>query len=181
MWLLKPYFHKDGRDCLKKNKLKIAIHYSTWSYSRDWIEYCRKNGIDFKIVNCNSSDVIEQVKDCDILMWHFHQALFQDSISARQVLYSIQQSGKRVFPDFYTAWHFDGKIGQKYLLEAIGAPHPETWVFYDRKEALEWAYMTEFPKVFKLRNGAGSRNVLLVKSRNKAINLIRKSFSRWVS
>lgn len=37
---------------------------------------------------------------------------------------------------------------------------------------------TDFPKVFKLRGGAGSQNVALVRSKNQAKNLIRKAFGR---
>jgi glutathione synthase/RimK-type ligase-like ATP-grasp enzyme len=83
----------------------------------------------------------------------------------------------RVFPNFNTVWHFDDKVGQKYLLEAIGAPLVPTWVFYSNEEAISWAKETTYPKVFKLRGGAGSQNVRLVKNYKRARQLIRKSFN----
>ncbi|MGC8866540.1 MAG: ATP-grasp domain-containing protein, partial [Bacteroidales bacterium] len=84
--------------------------------------------------------------------------------------------GIKVFPDFYTNWHFDDKLGQKYLLESIGAPLVPTYVFFDEKEALQWVSSATFPKVFKLRRGAGSANVKLVKTRQEANYFIRKAF-----
>jgi glutathione synthase/RimK-type ligase-like ATP-grasp enzyme len=156
--------------------LKIAIHNSSGSFSSRWINYCEEKGISYKIVDCYKSDIIKQLDGCDALMWHFHQASPKDFLFAKQLLYSVQASGKKVFPDFNTAWHFDDKVGQKYLLEAIDAPLIPTYVFYDRKSALKWANESSYPKVFKLRGGAGSINVKLVKSKAKANWLINKSF-----
>ena len=93
----------------------------------------------------------------------------------------MQASGKKVFPDFNTMWHFDDKVGQKYLLEIIGAPLVPTWVFYDKHEALSWVDKTDFPKVFKLRGGAGSANVQLAHTKREAVKLIRKAFGRGFS
>jgi len=111
-------------------------------------------------------------------MWHFHQNSPKALLFAKQLLFSLEQSGMRVFPDFNTVWHFDDKVGQKYLLEAIGAPLVPTWIFYSKKEAISWTKGTSYPKVFKLRGGAGSQNVRLVKNYTQARRLIRKAFNR---
>lgn len=161
--------------------MKLAIHKSSWGFSQDWIAYCQKKGIDYKVVNCYDSDIINQLSDCDALMWHHHHAIPEDAIFAKQLLFAIQQAGKYVFPDFFTNWHFDDKIGQKYLLEAIGAPIASTWVFYEKKKAIEWVKTASFPKVFKLRTGAGSSNVMLVKSKFHAKRLIKRAFKKGFS
>lgn len=158
--------------------MKIAIHKTLWGFSQDWIAYCERNNIRYKVVNCYSNDIIKQIEDCDALMWHHHHSIAKDALFAKQLLYSVQQSGKKVFPDFYTNWHFDDKVGQKYLLESIGAPLVPTYIFYEKDEALEWAEKTEFPKVFKLRGGAGSSNVKLVKDKAATIRLINKAFGK---
>jgi glutathione synthase/RimK-type ligase-like ATP-grasp enzyme len=158
--------------------MKIAIHATKGFFSDRWIAYCEANDIDYKPVNCYSSDVMCQLSDCDCLMWHFNHKSPKASKFAKQLLFAVQASGKRVFPDFNTVWHFDDKVGQKYLLEAVGAPLAPAYVFYNKLEALTWAKQTTYPKVFKLRNGAGSDNVLLVKSKKKANRLINKSFRR---
>lgn len=118
--------------------MKIAIHKSSWGFSQDWIAYCQKKNIGYKVVNCYDSDIIDQLADCDALMWHHHHTIAKDALFAKQLLFSLQQAGKKVFPDFNTAWHFDDKLGQKYLLEAVGAPMASTWVFYEEQKALEW-------------------------------------------
>ena len=158
--------------------MKIGIHMSKDSFSERWIEYCESNRISYKIVDCYSNDIITQLADCDALMWHFNQGNPRDILFAKQLLFSVQSTGKKVFPDYNTAWHFDDKVGQKYLLEAINAPLPETLVFYDKKSAITWAGQVSFPKVFKLRGGGGSQNVRLVKNKVSAERMIRKAFGR---
>ena len=158
--------------------MKIAINNSRGSFSDRWIEYCESMGIDYKLVDCYKNTIIQDLSDCDALMWHFHQNSPRDILFAKQLLFSLYQAGIRVFPDFYTVWHFDDKVGQKYLLEAIGAPLVPTWIFYNKKKALSWAKDISYPKVFKLRCGAGSQNVRLVKNYRQARRLIRKAFNR---
>lgn len=95
---------------------------------------------------------------------------------AKPLLYALEQSGMKVFPDFNTAWHFDDKVGQKYLFEALGLDLVTTWVFYEKQTALEWTNQVYFPKVFKLRGGAGSQNVKLAKTKSEAQSLIKQAF-----
>lgn len=158
--------------------MKIAIQPLKGSFSDRWIEYCKSNHIEYKLVECHSSDIIQQLEDCDALMWHFHHVSPKDFLFAKQLLYSVQLSGKAVFPDFNTVWHFDDKVGQKYLLESLRLQIVPSYVFYTKIEALNWAKSASYPKVFKLRGGAGSVNVKLVKSFKEACKLIKKSFGK---
>jgi glutathione synthase/RimK-type ligase-like ATP-grasp enzyme len=158
--------------------MKIAIHKSMGSFSDRWISYCKENDIHYKIVNAYDSDIVSQISDCNAFMWHHHHAQYKDSLFARQLLYSLEVSGKKVFPNFNTCWHFDDKIGQKYLLETIVAPFVPSYVFYTKNEALEWISRSTFPKVFKLRCGASAANVSLVLTRKEAVRKTRKAFGK---
>jgi len=159
-------------------KMKIGIHHTKGFFSERWIRYCETKGISYKIVDCYKSDIVKQLDDCDALMWHFNHKGARESKFAKQLLFSLESSGLKVFPDFRTVWHFDDKVGQKYLLEAMEAPLAPSFVFYDKMSALEWINATDFPKVFKLRNGAGSANVRLVHSKYQAKRLVRIAFGR---
>jgi glutathione synthase/RimK-type ligase-like ATP-grasp enzyme len=75
-------------------------------------------------------------------------------------------------------WHFDDKLGQKYLLEAIDAPLAKSYVFYNKLQAIKFIKETSFPKVFKLRVGASSQNVRLIKSKFVALGLAQKAFAK---
>jgi len=159
----------------------IAIHASSNSYSERWIPYCEKNGIAYKKVNCYDNDIVHQLAGCSALLWHHHQGSPRDIVFAKQLLFALEQSGLTVFPNFKTGWHFDDKVGQKYLLENAAIPAVNSFVFYKKEEALEWVNTTSLPKVFKLRGGAGSANVILAPDKSAAVKLIKKAFGSGFS
>jgi hypothetical protein len=158
--------------------MKIAIHQAQKNFSDRWIAYCESHGINYKIVDCYSTNIMQQLEDCDGLMWHWNQEDYKGILFARQLTLSLEKKGIKVFPNTNTAWHHDDKVGQKYLMEAIGAPLVPSHVFYDKATAIKWLKQTTFPKVFKLRGGAGSVNVKLANNYNEAIKFVNTAFGR---
>ncbi len=157
---------------------RLAIHNREGSFSDRWIQYCKDNGISYKIVNCFDSNILRQLEDIDALLWHWSHNEPNSLLVARHVIASIEKMNIRVFPDIKTCWHFDDKIAQKYLLESIRAPLVPTYIFYEKGKAMEWINRAKFPKVFKLRCGAGSQNVRLVKTRKEANKLCNIAFGK---
>jgi glutathione synthase/RimK-type ligase-like ATP-grasp enzyme len=160
--------------------MNIAIQNSS-GFAKKWIEYCIKNDISYEIVDVYSSNIIELIKDCDVFVWHHSHGNYKDLLFAKQLMFSLEHSGIKVFPNFQTGWHFDDKVGQKYLLESINAPLVPSYVFYDKLSALQWANSTTLPKVFKLRGGAGSTNVSLIRTRQELRKKIVTAFSSGFS
>jgi glutathione synthase/RimK-type ligase-like ATP-grasp enzyme len=157
--------------------MKLAIHHRKGSYSEGWIDYCTKKGIPCKIVDAYHSDIIQNLQECDAFMWHFHHDNPKDCLFAKQLLYSLEQAGKVVYPNWRSSWSFDDKLGQKYLLEALKLPIIPSFAFYSKNEAKNWALQYTFPAVFKLRGGAGSYNVRRVENKDEALKLIKKAFN----
>ena len=157
--------------------MKIAIHKNNTLYTKYWIEYCEKNNIQYVLVNAYDTNIVEQVKDCDIFMWYFSHVNYRDVLFAKQLIFSLEQMGKIVFPNSKTCWHFDDKLGQKYLFEAMNIQAAKGYAFYDKDSALQWTKQQEYPKIFKLRGGAGSSNVLMAKNFSDAKRYIKKVFS----
>ncbi len=161
--------------------MKLAIHHYPGRYSEQWMEYCKANSIEYKLVNCYNTDILEQLKDCDGLMWNWDQNNYRSALMAKQLTSAVQLMGKHIFPDYNSCWHFEDKVAQKYLFESINAPLIKSYVFYSKEEAEKWLDSTTFPKVFKLRTGAGSVNVKLVRTRSAAQSLITKCFGSGFS
>jgi glutathione synthase/RimK-type ligase-like ATP-grasp enzyme len=163
--------------------MKVAIHHKPGntsipgSFSYRWIEYCKTNRIDHKLVNCLDDSILDQLKDCQYLLWNWRMN-YTESQFARMILMAAESMDVNVFPNTATCWHYDDKIAQMYLLQSINAPIVKSYVFYVEEEALEWANKADFPKVFKLRKGSASANVKLVRSRRTAIKLIKKAFRK---
>lgn len=160
--------------------MKIGIHHRKGSFSDRWIEYLEEKKIPYVILNAFDNDIIKQIKDNGVthFMWHFNQNYFEDMLQARTLFRSINQIGIKTLPNEESYWHFDDKVSQKYLLEALDIPLVKADVFYHQKEAEKYIENTSFPKVFKLKGGAGSINVKLIKTKQQARKLVKQAFGR---
>lgn len=159
--------------------MKVAIHHREGSFSNRWIDYCRKNKINFILVNCYSSNILNILKKDRVthLMFSITHESSKDIMVFPYVLNAADKLGIRTFPNFQTRWHFDNKVAQKYLFESIEAPIVKSYVFYDKNEAIKFIKNTELPKVAKLKRGAGSTNVSLINTIEEGVDFINKMFS----
>lgn len=158
--------------------MKVAIHHKKGSFSDGWIQYCIDNEINYSVVNAYDNNIIDQLKEFDVFLWHHSHGNYRDKLFAKSLITSLENIGVKVFPNINTCWHFDDKVAQKYLFESIKAPLVPSYVFYDKQTALDWAKQTTYPKVFKLRGGAGSSNVRLVHSYSECTKIIKKAFRK---
>jgi glutathione synthase/RimK-type ligase-like ATP-grasp enzyme len=158
--------------------MKIAIHDRPGSYSEKWIDYCQNNKINYKVVDCEQGDIINELIGCNALLWHWSHIDYSSKMSAQNIITALEKIGVFVYPNSATCWHFDDKVAQKYLLEAVGAPHARGYVFYNKKKALEWAENSRYPVVFKLKSGSSSQNVKLIINHKQAKNIINKAFDK---
>lgn len=71
---------------------------------------------------------------------------------------------------------WESKRRMSYWLKANAIPHPETWVFGDGNEALEFINCAKYPIVFKTDFGSASVGVRIVKNRKEALNIWRQAF-----
>lgn len=158
--------------------MKIGIHHRKGSFSDRWIEYLEEKKIPYVLLNAFDNDIIKQIKENKVthFMWHFNQNYFEDMLHAKTLFRSINQIGIKTFPNEDTYWHFDDKVAQKYLLEALDIPLVKADVFYHQKEAEKYIENTSFPKVFKLKGGAGSINVKLVRTKEQARKIVKQAF-----
>jgi glutathione synthase/RimK-type ligase-like ATP-grasp enzyme len=156
----------------------IAIHRRGGTYSDRWVSYCQEHGVPYRTVDCLASNIIEELRSATGLLWNWSHLDPGEQLVARHIIMAVEAIGLYVFPSTSTCWHFDDKIAQKYLLESLGAPVVPTHVFYNLQDAVSWIDTASFPKVFKLRRGAGSANVKLVNSAMSARSLAKRAFGR---
>ncbi len=148
------------------------------------LKYCdilKANGFAFEIVNCQQADFWKKASRAELFLFFLGQTTRHLEMQ-RSLLGTIDKAMKvPCFPDWQTAWHFDNKVAQYYLLRSRHLPAAESWVFWDKEEALAWARQTEYPVVFKLKGGAGSLNVVKVDSCAIATTLINKMFGPGIA
>ena len=160
--------------------IKIGIHYREGGYTKRWIEYCKENDLNFKLINCYADSIILDLEDIDVLLWHNHRFEIKNSKIAEGILTIAEHKGIIVFPNKMTRVSFDEKIIQKYLLESVNAPFPKTFVSFKLDESKSWLAKQKLPVVFKLSKGAGSKNVKLVNS-SEANSILHTMFTKGVN
>jgi glutathione synthase/RimK-type ligase-like ATP-grasp enzyme len=150
------------------------------SYSDRWLALAAERGVHARVVNAWEPDIFTQLAGCDGFMWRFGYRP-PERLVAMRVLASIEHAlGLPVFPSWKSAWHFEDKISQYYLLQAAGVPMPRTWVFWHEDAALEFVRRASYPLVIKLANGYRSGNVRLLKDREDAEYWTRQLFGPGV-
>jgi glutathione synthase/RimK-type ligase-like ATP-grasp enzyme len=160
----------------------VAIHkYYDDAWTDGWITHCAENSIPFEVINGYRTDAIQRLKKFSALFWNFNPWRYEDLLFARHILKAAEFMGLKVYPNESTAWHYDDKIAQKYILEAAGAPLAPTYVFYDLGEALDWVNRAPLPVIGKLRRGAASNNVVMIKTRAEGAAYCKKMFTRGVN
>jgi len=149
-------------------------------YSDRWVRYCEKNDIPYQPVNIFDSDIISRLREqgVTLLLCNLSLTDHRNALISMEILMAVQKAGIRVFPDHDSYWHHDDKVAQKYMFEALQIPHPRSWVFYSGKEARQWLSAASYPLVFKLRGGAGSSNVVLLKNYSHAKKYVRRMFGK---
>lgn len=169
---------------MMNKELKIAVHYEENmredNFAFKWVEFLEKKGVSVLKINLKQSGIIPKIKGCDGVMWHWSHTV-DDKQCAPKILQAIEEGLKiPVFPNLESRWHYDEKVAQHYLLEAINAPRIKSWVFWDYEEALEFIEKADYPLVYKLSVGAGSSHVFKINSKKEAKKLLKTNFEKGV-
>ena len=138
------------------------------------------NGIASVRLRAEQPDFLERVRTLSLFIMRFqhHDSDLQRAADLLPVIENHLQVP--CFPNQAAAWHYDDKIKQYHLLHSLGFPITQCWIFYDKSAALDWIEHATYPLVFKLRGGAGSSNVLMVKTRETARKLAKRMFGRGI-
>jgi glutathione synthase/RimK-type ligase-like ATP-grasp enzyme len=138
------------------------------------------NSIPYLELSLDDPDFWEKLRDIDLFIFRWAQPDDHHQI-AETLLPIIENSyGIKCFPDQNTCWHYDDKIKEYYLLTSKGYPFIKSWIFWEKENALKFAAETKYPIIFKLKNGAGSTNVFLIKDENSAVKAINKMFGKGI-
>jgi len=134
------------------------------------------NGIDRISLDANNPQFWEQVSQLDLFIYRWRHTDYDRQIAMTIIPIVENVIGIKCFPNMATCWCYDDKIREYFLLKQNGFPMAQSWVFWDRKLALRWVETAELPLVFKLKCGAASSNVVLVRNRAFARKLIKTMF-----
>lgn len=150
------------------------------AYLRRYEQILNFNGIECIWLEASRRDFWEKVSELDLFIYQWEH--YDGPKQIAQAIIPIIEYEIKVpcFPNWETSWHFDDKIKQYYLLKQPGFPIIESYIFWEKDGAFRWLESAQMPVVFKLKGGAGSNNVILVRNESDAERLIKKMFGKGI-
>jgi glutathione synthase/RimK-type ligase-like ATP-grasp enzyme len=160
----------------------VGIHKDTYGKFGDYIlrfeQILALNDIPHIRLDANDPDFWEQVAKVDIFIYHWEHTDHYYNIATTILPIIEKDMGKKCYPNQATCWHYDDKIKQYFMLRLHGFPVIPSWVFWDKKKALAWLETASMPLVFKLKGGAGSSSVMLLKTKHQSKVMINRMFGK---
>ncbi|MDA3872674.1 MAG: hypothetical protein PF795_01775 [Kiritimatiellae bacterium] len=158
----------------------IGILRNRAQYHTQYISACRELGLSFRVIDLGREDWIDAVRDsgCAVFMaWpdatqSLWAKLFKDRCRVME-----EQMGLTVYPSSRDMWMYEEKVRTRDWLMANGFPHPRTWIFTRKTEALDFVKSCDLPIVFKTGFGAAAAGVAIVKSRSQLRRIVRRAFA----
>jgi glutathione synthase/RimK-type ligase-like ATP-grasp enzyme len=153
----------------------IVNNGSTWV--KELMESCALLSIKYKIVDISHPSWRNSLENVDVLVWRYSLSDLSDLSHAKTKIPEIELMGIQCYPNSLLTLFYDDKIMQSMMLQREGYPHPSTKIFYSLQSVIENISTIKYPIVRKLRGGAGSRNVSIIKNKRDLERIARKELS----
>lgn len=150
----------------------------------DHINWCNAleeyKNIEYQIINLSNYDWFEKIKSqrFDYLLakppgqTSYFKQLYDERIYLIDNVLNLP-----IYPTPSEIYIYENKRFFYSWLKANGLPHPKTYIFYSKKESLDFIEEYEMPLVAKYNIGASGSGVKVLKSLNDKIKYINDSFS----
>jgi glutathione synthase/RimK-type ligase-like ATP-grasp enzyme len=167
---------------MESDKIKVVILSNEQESDHElWIKACQNypETLEYRVVRLTSDNWLREIQkqrfDCLLAKPGSLTCLFKQiydervHILSKVLRYPIYPSADEIFI-------YENKRYLSSWLQANRIPHPETHVFYDRKETLRHIDTAAFPIVGKTSIGASGSGVNLLSSKKEAFNYIDRAF-----
>lgn len=142
---------------------------------------CRELGVPHKLIDIMGSDWIKEIAEsgCDaFLVWPSHLTSVSKQLFDERIRVIVNEMRKIVFPSYNALFMYESKRRMSDWLEVNNIPHPQTWVFADRQEAVNFLESAKLPSVFKTDLGSAASGVEIVRSIKRARQLVDICFGK---
>jgi hypothetical protein len=185
-WVSQDPFEKNPPFSQYKPKYPFTIGIIKEFYHLHWhyIAACEDLGVAYKVLDISGPDWLEVVKEsgCDAFLVKpsVHLSIWKQMYDDRLRI-MVKELKKFIFPSYDELWLWESKRRMYYWLQAKNLPHPRTWIFYNRKEALEFAQEVDLPVIFKSDMGSSAIGVILFHDRRKLKRHINACFNKGLT
>jgi len=168
-----------------ESKIKICIlGNETINDTSQWENVISKNSnvIKWQVINLCAYDWLEKIKygNYDLFLAKPPGVTQRFKQLYDERLYILcNELGAKVFPTLQEVLIYENRRFLSFWLAANNIPHPVTWVFYNKEEALNFINNHKnYPIIGKINIGASGKGVQFLNSKKEALNYIQRSFSK---
>jgi glutathione synthase/RimK-type ligase-like ATP-grasp enzyme len=133
-------------------------------FSEIWLRDLKRRSITCDEIDLEHIGLLNSLREYDGLLWR-PELIPKHKVMARRMIPVLDRLlNGCIYPDTQTYWHYDDKVAEAFLFDAIGIPTPATWVFWSYEEAMAFLRQAKYPLMAKLAGGAQSSNVRIIRS-----------------
>lgn len=161
--------------------MNFAILKNEYSDSHlNWEKACNQLNVKSTIIDITKNDWLTNINkeqfDGYLACPAGRESLFKSLYDERIYILS-KVLNKFVYPSYEEIIIHENKKFLSYWLKANNVPHPETKVFYYKKEAEDFIKTAKFPVVGKISIGASGKGVSVLKTKKEAESYIEQAFT----
>lgn len=170
---------------IKKLKLAILKNEDPFDHLH-WVKACKNygNDINYQVIDITAENWLNEVNAYhpDILLLKpsgktsLFRALYQERL---EILVNILNY--RSFPSINEVRIYENKRFFAYWAQANNVPHPKTWIFYHKTEALTCLNSFNLPLVGKMNIGASGNGIQILRTKDGAASYIKEAFDKGLS
>ncbi len=162
----------------------LGIAKAFGGYHAEYKSACRELGIGYRLLDPASSGWMDEFRGSGIsgvLVNPFSRNAVDKRMIDERLYFVNVAMGIPIYPSYKEILLYENKRRTTYWLDLYRIPHPRTWVFYDREEALDFVGRYDrYPLVFKTNTGSSAHGVRILRSVAEARRLVNRLFTRWL-
>jgi len=148
-----------------------------------WEKACKKLLQDYKLIDLTAANWLQKINEINydgfLACPSGRESIYKNLYDER--IYIITKVMKRFcYPSFEEIIIHENKKLLSYWLSANNIPHPKTYIFYNKNEALSFINNYKLPIVAKFNIGASGKGVKIFNDKTKLKKYIEKSFERGI-
>lgn len=164
--------------------MKIAIlnsYYGETDFTNRYRLILDYNKIPYENLDIRDMKFLDKILDKTHVVFRYTHYDSDKQIADKILPILEKRYSIKCFPNSTTYFHCDDKIKQFIDFKSQNLPYAESYVFWNENDAVDFINNeAKLPLVFKLTIGAGSSNVMLVRSRKQAQKIIKQMFTNGV-
>jgi len=179
-----PYRHDPPHSTYEpRYPVPLGVLKEFWHRHWPYVAACRDLGVAYEVIDISGPEWMRVIQKCScqtFLVWPSAQLSTWKQMFDERLRIITQDLHKKIYPTYDELWVYESKRRMYYWLQGNQIPHARTWVFYARKDALDFARQVPLPVVVKTNMGAGAAGVRIQRDRRHLRRRIERCFTKGV-